>query len=126
MSPPADGRSRMEEKGMEEMVTIVTTGRDRDLLRDIAKGLLEKHLIACSQIIGPLESHYWWKGEIREAAEWMVLMKTRRTLYDAVERIIADLHHYEVPEIVALPIVRCLPAYGKWIEDETAGGLGRP
>jgi periplasmic divalent cation tolerance protein len=68
------------------VISIVTTTDTRESLERMGKALLEKKLIACIQVVGPVQSMYWWKGVLETAEEWMGVMKTRDELYDEVER----------------------------------------
>jgi len=70
---------------------------------------------------GPIRSTYWWKGKVEEAEEWLLMMKTRRGLFSSLEKEIKALHPYEVPEIIALPIVAGSAPYLEWIQAETSG-----
>ena len=81
---------------------MVTTVDRKEILERIGKALLEKRLIACIQISGPITSTYWWKGVLEEAQEWVGTMKTtERNYIHEVEKELRRLHPYEVPEIVA-------------------------
>ena len=104
------------------MINVITTVDSREILEKIGRLLLEKRLVACLQIIGPIRSAYWWKGQLEEAEEWIGIMKTRRELYSAVEKEIRALHPYEVPQIEAIEAVSVLPAYQRWLVDETYRG----
>ena len=101
------------------MINVITTVDSRETLERIGRLLLEKRLVACLQIIGPVRSIYWWKGRLEEAEEWIGIMKTRRELYLDVEKEIRALHPYEVPQIEAIEAVSVLPAYERWLIDET-------
>jgi len=105
---------------MPESVQVLTTVEKREEAETIARSLVEKRLAACVQIIGPITSTYRWKGEIETAEEWQCLVKTRRELYPQVERAIRRLHSYEVPEIIATPIVAGSADYLEWL-DENVG-----
>jgi periplasmic divalent cation tolerance protein len=101
------------------MINIITTVDRRETLESIGRVLLEKRLVSCLQIIGPIKSVYWWKGRLEEAEEWVGVLKTRTELYKDVEKAIKALHPYEVPEIEAVEADKVLPAYHKWVIDET-------
>jgi len=103
------------------MINIVTTAPEKEILDRIGRALLEKRLVACLQILGPIRSLYWWKGRLEEADEWLGIMKTRQDLYEEVEKEIKALHPYEVPQIEAFEAWAALPAYGRWVRDETGG-----
>ena len=103
---------------MDEYLLLTTTTERREDAERIAARLVSDRLAACVQIAGPITSTYWWKGKIETASEWLCLIKTRRVLYPAVEAAIRAVHPYEVPEIVALPIVAGSRAYLEWIRAE--------
>src|SRR5262245_2484470 len=104
----------------DEHIQVVTTVASADEARRIATALVEEHLAACVQIVGPIESIYHWRGKVETATEWQCWIKTRREVYDAAEAVIRQLHSYDVPEILALPILAGSEAYLKWLSDETA------
>ncbi len=111
---------------MESILTITTTTDDREALEKIGRHLLEKRLIACIQIVGPIRSLYWWKGIMEETSEWLGIMKSRKSLYKQVEEQIRNLHTYEVPEIVAVEVSTMLASYCDWVLEDTglAAGAG--
>ncbi len=108
---------------METLITITTTADDRELLQKIGRRLLEGRLIACIQILGPIQSLYWWKDKLEQTDEWLAVMKSRKSLYGRIEEEIRRLHTYEVPEIVAWEADRVLPSYGEWLLKETEPGF---
>lgn len=87
--------------------------------RRIARHLVEARLAACVNIIPGATSIYRWKGVVEEAAEWMLVIKTRRDRFDALRTELAAIHGYEVPELIAVDIVDGLPAYLNWIDQES-------
>ena len=103
----------------EPLLQIVTTTASAEEARRIATALVERRLAACVQIVGPVESVYRWQGKIETANEWQCQIKTRQSKYTAVEAAIRELHTYEVPEILAIPINDASPAYRQWLIDET-------
>lgn len=86
----------------------------------IADRLVERHLAACVQVVGPIASTYRWEGAVQRSEEFMCLIKTKRELAGAVEAAIQSLHPYDNPEIIATPIVGGSSDYLGWIESETA------
>jgi periplasmic divalent cation tolerance protein len=104
---------------MEPIITITTTTDKKEALEEMGRSLLKQRLIACIQVVGPIKSLYWWKGNVEEASEWLGIMKSRKSLYPRVEAEIRSLHSYEVPEIVAVELSDVLPAYGDWVRTET-------
>lgn len=103
-----------------EYVQVFTTVEKREDADRIAARAVQKRVAACAQILGPIHSLYWWKGRVEEAGEWLCVLKTRRDLFSALEQEIRSLHPYEVPEIIALPIVAGTEAYLNWIDRETS------
>ncbi|MFH0844913.1 MAG: divalent-cation tolerance protein CutA, partial [Pseudomonadota bacterium] len=86
--------------------------------QEISRAVVEKRLAACAQVIGPITSTYWWKGKIEEEEEWICILKTREALYEDLEKTIREMHPYDVPEIVAVPIVTGSRSYLEWLERE--------
>ncbi len=101
-------------------VVFVTAG-SRPEARRIARGLLEQRLVACANIVPGLESHYWWEGKVDHAREWLLVMKTRRDRFRAVEQAVRRLHSYQVPEIIALPLMAGQADYLRWIDASLSG-----
>jgi len=101
-------------------ITVLTNLPDQKSAEVLAFSLVEARLAACVNILPPIQSVYQWKDQIENASEIMMLIKTTQERYPAVEESIFRLHPYEVPEIIALPIVSGLPAYLSWIEAETS------
>ena len=99
---------------------MITTVPDENLAVKITESLLQQRLAACVHVLPPGKSHYRWEGEIEAAIEITLLIKTRPDRYAELEAEIRRLHPYDVPEIIALPVVAGLPAYLQWIVDETS------
>ena len=106
---------------MTDFIQVTTTASTREDDARIASALLERRLAACAQIVGPIESRYWWKGRIEQSTEWLCILKTLRVKFPAVEAAIRASHSYEVPEIVACPIELASEPYLQWLRSETAG-----
>jgi periplasmic divalent cation tolerance protein len=102
----------------EEFGVVTTTVAEAGDADRIAALLLEEKLAACVQITR-IESRYVWKGETNHTPEFMLLIKTRRSLFDAVTDKLMIEHPYETPEIVATPLIAGLPAYLDWMEENT-------
>ena len=108
----------------DKIVVLVTCGSPGEA-RKIGRSLVEKRLVACANILQlPVRSIYRWKGKVESAKEFLVIVKTSRRRFTAVERAVRSLHSYEVPEIVALPMAAGSRDYLKWIS-ESVGGAGR-
>jgi len=103
---------------MTHFIQVVTTTETKANAQAIARALVEKRLAACVQIIGPITSTYRWQGKIEMAEEWMCLIKSRRDLYEALEEAIREVHPYDVPEILAVPVVAGSRDYLVWLDGE--------
>ncbi|HWB01083.1 MAG TPA: divalent-cation tolerance protein CutA [Pirellulales bacterium] len=87
----------------------------------LAAAIVERQLAACVQVVGPITSTYRWQGCVERAEEWLCLFKTRRDAYLALETAIGELHSYETPEIIAVPLEAGSAAYLRWIDENTVG-----
>lgn len=87
--------------------------------RDISKVLVERRLVACANIFPAHESLFWWDGAVQSSAERAVIYKTTDDKFDAVRDAVLELHGYECPCIVALPIEKGHEPFMRWIEAET-------
>ncbi len=103
---------------------VITNAPDRDVAHKIARALIERKLAACVSILAECTSVYRWQGKLETATEVPLLIKTRAAIYDDVEAAIKSLHPYELPEIVAVPIERGLPAYLEWVNAATVTEIG--
>ncbi len=101
-------------------ILILTQMPDRASAQALAHALVEARLAACVSVGAPVESLYHWRGEIETAQEVQVVVKTRSERYEAVEAAIRARHPYELPEIVAVQILRGSAPYLDWIAGETA------
>ena len=116
----------MQAEGAEETATLLvfTHLPDRDAAVRLARALVERRLAACVSIGAGCTSVYRWQGAVEEADEVPVLIKTRAARYPELEAAIQALHPYELPEIIAVPLVRGLPEYLEWVAEETAIPIG--
>ena len=101
---------------------VFTNLPDRATAERLAGELIGKRLAACVNILAPCRSVYRWKDDLQHDEEHPMLIKTTRERYPALEDAIRAAHPYELPEIVAVPVERGLPAYLDWVSAETAGG----
>ena len=101
---------------MSQYIQVITTTKKKTDAGKIAKILIEEHLAACVQIIGPISSTYFWEGVIEKSEEWLCIIKTRENLYKDLESIIRKNHSYEVPEILAIPVIDGNEDYLSWME----------
>jgi periplasmic divalent cation tolerance protein len=105
-----------------EHVQVLTTAGSVEEAERIAAALVERRLSACVQTVGPVRSRYRWQGAIEDAEEWQCVAKTEARRYDEVEAAIRELHSYEEPEIVALPVVAGSAGYLGWVSAEVKTG----
>ena len=98
---------------------LLCTVPDRDTGRAIARRLVEERLAACVNILPGVTSVYAWKGEVNEDEELLLVIKSRAGRYAELERAVVELHPYELPEVVAVPVSDGLPGYLAWIDEST-------
>ena len=106
---------------MAQYLQIMTSVESEEDGKKIADLLLNMRLAACVQILGPMTSHYRWQGRLESAKEYLCLIKSRQDLYGQVETAIKEVHPYEVPEIIALPVSCGSPEYLGWLDLELEG-----
>ncbi|MCH6160156.1 divalent-cation tolerance protein CutA [Streptomyces marispadix] len=103
-------------------LTVLTTTGSEEKARELAAGAVRERVAACAQISAPVTSVYRWEGAVQNDPEWQVLFKTSSARYEALEAYIDREHDYDVPEIIATPVVRGGEAYLAWVEEETSAG----
>lgn len=103
-----------------EFILVQTTSSETAVLEKIARQLVVERLAACVQISGPLTSYFSWDGKIDATPEWLCTIKTTRNAWRRVEQTIAELHNYELPEIIALPIEAGAADYFEWIRQNVS------
>lgn len=96
---------------------VLTTAGSQDEARKIAHGLVERRLAACVNVVAPVESIYRWQGKTESAQEWLLIVKTTAERFAKVRDAIRELHSYDLPECIMLPIEDGSPAYLRWIEE---------
>jgi len=101
---------------------VFTNLPDRPAAERLADALIEKRVAACVNILAPCRSVYRWKNGLQHDEEHPLLIKTTAEQYPALEAAIRAGHPYELPEIIAVPVERGLPAYLDWVAAETARG----
>ncbi|MEN3292750.1 MAG: periplasmic divalent cation tolerance protein [Burkholderiales bacterium] len=108
---------------MEQALLVLTNVPDAPVATKIARQLVEQRLAACVNVLPQVQSIYRWQGMIEEAGELTLLIKTTQARYTELEAAIKALHPYDVPEIIAMPIIQGLPHYLDWIVQETKKDL---
>ena len=104
----------------DEILLVLTSLPDADSAQRIARLLVEQHLAACVNILAQCTSVYRWQDNIETATEVPLLIKTSLLCYPALQAALTEAHPYELPEIIAVPIHKGLPAYLSWVGAETA------
>jgi periplasmic divalent cation tolerance protein len=102
-----------------QTVTVLVTCPNRRVAETLARAVVEERLAACANVVPGLTSIYRWKGKICRDREVLVIMKTRRSRFQALARRVRALHPYSVPEIIALPVAVGSPAYLAWVAEST-------
>ena len=97
---------------------VFITAKDAAQAREIARRLVEERLAACANIIEKVTSIYWWRGKLEEEGEVLILIKTLKEKIPAIIERVKELHTYEVPEVIALPVVEGSEDYLRWLEEE--------
>lgn len=103
------------------MVVVLTTLASDDDAVALVRALLERRLVACGTVLPGARSLYRWQGEVADAREAVVLLKTLRGQLPALEQAFAELHPYAVPELLTLPVSSGLAAYLGWVAGEATG-----
>jgi len=102
-------------KGTDRIVVLITAGSEKEA-RKIAKLLIKEKNAACVNIVPEVDSLFRWKGKIDSARESLLLVKTRASLFPEIIRLVKEIHSYEVPEIIGLPIIGGSEEYLKWLD----------
>lgn len=106
---------------MTDKKIVLTTAGSREEAEKIARALVERRLAACANIVGPIHSVYRWQGKVENADEHLLIIKTTAKLFDSVAGAIRELHSYELPECIQLPIESGSAEYLEWIAQSVAG-----
>lgn len=100
---------------MSYIIVLMTASNKEEAIK-IIRILLEEKLVACANMIEAVSSFYWWKGTIEEDQEVLVIMKSYKNLFQKLSSRIIELHSYDVPEILAIPIVDGSSSYLDWMK----------
>ncbi|MBC7195291.1 MAG: divalent-cation tolerance protein CutA [Caldisericia bacterium] len=103
----------------DKLIMVLTTIDDIEKARKLARFIVDQRLGACIQIIGPIQSIYFWREKVEDAKEWILFIKTRKDLYEKLEELIIKLHPYTVPEIVSFDIEKSFNKYFNWVFEVT-------
>lgn len=100
-------------------IVVLVTASSKKEAQKLASCLLQEKLAACVNVIDGVDSHFRWQGKIDKAKEALLMIKTKKPLFNKLQKRIKSLHSYEVPEIIALPIIAGNKKYLDWIDDST-------
>jgi len=96
-------------------IVVTTTSDNHELLKRIGESLVRQKLAACVQISGPITSFYRWQGDVESSQEWQCVIKTSRQQFASVESVVNELHHYDQPQLLGVPIVDGSESYLNWL-----------
>ena len=106
---------------MTDKIVVFSTCASAEEAERIARHLIDRRLAACVNVVPQIRSFYRWKGAVENSDEWLLIIKTSRPLFDQVRVLLEAVHSYEVPEVLALPVVAASPNYLAWLTTELAG-----
>jgi periplasmic divalent cation tolerance protein len=99
-----------------KIVVLSTCGSSEEADR-LARALVEARAAACVNVIPQIRSFYRWKGAVEEAGEWLLIVKTSRENFEKVRALLETAHSYELPEVLAIPVIEGSPMYLRWLDD---------
>lgn len=106
-------------------LAALTTAPSAEAAKRLVRTLVEQRLVACGTVLPGAASTYWWHGAVTEEDEVVVVLKTTAARWAALAAALPALHPYEVPELIALPVVGGYRPYLEWLRAETGAGSGR-
>lgn len=106
---------------MSDALVVLMMAGSQEEAQKIAAALVREMLAACVNVVPGVSSVYWWEGQVQQDEEWLLIAKTRRDVLDDLVRRVQALHSYDVPEIIALPLVGGSQAYLTWIDSVVHG-----
>ncbi|MFC1594029.1 divalent-cation tolerance protein CutA [Candidatus Omnitrophota bacterium] len=100
-------------------IVVLVTAANKEEAQKISNGLIQEKLAACVNVIDGVNSIFWWEGKVDSAQETLLVIKTKQSLFEELEKKVKELHSYDCPEIIALSITAGNKAYLDWIDDST-------
>jgi periplasmic divalent cation tolerance protein len=104
-----------------DKIVVLSTCDSEEEAKRLARHLVEHHLAACVNILPGARSVYRWKGKIEDASEFVLIIKSSRPLFPALRAELEKAHSYEIPEVIALPILDGSEPYLNWLDSELQG-----
>ncbi len=102
-----------------DALVVLVTAPSAEKAAELGRAVVSERLAACASVVPGLRSIYWWEGKVQDEAEALLLLKSTRARFDALRDRVLELHPYQVPEVVALPVEAGSRAYLEWIAKET-------
>jgi len=118
MVTPNDRNVSAECTKMTDKIVVMSTCGSVEEAQRLARELVAQHAAACVNIVAPVRSIYRWNGRIEDAEEWLLIAKTSRASFDRLRTILEAAHSYELPEVLAIPVIAGSPNYLAWLESE--------
>jgi periplasmic divalent cation tolerance protein len=103
---------------MTDKIVVFNTCASADEAERLARRLVDERLAACVNVISPVRSFYRWKGNVEDSAEWLLVIKTSRALFALLRAVLESAHSYDLPEVIAIPVVDGSLNYLSWIDQE--------
>ena len=114
-------RNALQHTQMTDKIVVFSTCGSAEEAERLARQLVEARLAACVNIITQLQSYYRWKGKVETSAEYLLIIKSSRDLFDQLRLKLESAHSYELPEVLAMPIVAGSPNFLAWLDAELTG-----
>ena len=103
-----------------EFIVILITAGSIEEGEKIASALVEQHAVACVNIVPSIKSMFFWGGKIAQESEVLLIAKSRRALLNKIIEQVKNIHSYQVPEVIALPVIGGSEEYLKWVQESTS------
>ena len=103
---------------MTDKIVVLSTASSAAEAETIARRLVDERLAACVNVVTGVRSFYRWKGKIEDSGEWLLVIKSSRGRFEELRAALEKLHSYDVPEVIALPVVEGTKNYLHWMEGE--------
>lgn len=103
---------------MTDKIVVFSTASSAEEAEKIARGLVDGRLAACVNVVPGLRSYYRWRGKIEDSAEFLLVIKSTREHFEALRTLLEKLHSYEIPEVIAMPVLDGTQNYLNWMDGE--------
>lgn len=110
----------MSEPMTDEAIVVYITAPNEEEAANIAQALVRSRIAACVNIVEDIRSIYSWQGKVEDDSEVLMIVKTRRALFDKLSNTVMDLHSFDVPEVIAIPIIDGSADYLAWLRESTS------